>query len=166
MANILLVVRWIFSRDKAFWERKSKWNKIIMYYSASTYHGNNRSTGHVFHQPRKERKMTQVGIMRSQMVFTGLLNKVSLTVLYIVLNTDFPFSQELNSSIPSSTNGLKVLAIALYNRECWKMLAQLSVSLPQLFSLHCVRLLFDLYNFAYNFSYPEKHTQQCRYRGL
>lgn len=39
---------------------------------ATTYHGNNRSTGHMFHQPRKERKMTQVSIMRSQMVFTCL----------------------------------------------------------------------------------------------
>ena len=73
MANILSVVRWIFFKLQSI--LRENMNKIIMYYSAATYHGNNRSTGHVFHQPRKERKMTQVGIMHSQMVFTGLLNK-------------------------------------------------------------------------------------------
>ena len=75
MANILSVVRWIFFTLQSILRERVYMNKIIMYYSAATYHGNNRSTGHVFHQPRKERKMTQVGIMRSQMVFTGLLNK-------------------------------------------------------------------------------------------
>ena len=75
MANILSVVRWIFVTLQSILRERVYMNKIIMYYSTATYHGNNRSTGHVFHQPRKERKMTQVSIMHSQMVFTGLLNK-------------------------------------------------------------------------------------------
>ena len=44
------------------------------------------------------------------LLFLFIFSKVSLTVLYIVLNTDFPFSQELNLSILRSTNCLKVLA--------------------------------------------------------